>query len=62
MLGLEGAGLQLDHDAAAQPHVVATHDIGFATSRCTRFIKLERGRIVLDRADAREIRQRQDEG
>lgn len=45
---------------AAQPAamLLATHDLDFASGLCTRFILLEGGRIVLDRTDASEIRQR----
>ena len=47
---------------AAQPVaiVLATHDLDFASGLCTRFLVLEGGRIVLDRTDVREIRQRWD--
>ena len=44
-----------DLDAAM---VVATHDLDFAASFCTRFIMLERGSVVFDEPDAAEVNRR----
>jgi cobalt/nickel transport system ATP-binding protein len=38
--------------------VIATHDLVFAERVCTRFLLLDTGRIVVDSAQAAEIRQR----
>lgn len=40
--------------------MIATHDLAFAASLCSRFLLLERGRIAFDGADVREIKQRWD--
>jgi cobalt/nickel transport system ATP-binding protein len=42
--------------------LVATHDLDFASSLCTRFIMLDQGRIVLDDADPEAVRRRWDLG
>lgn len=38
--------------------LVATHDLEFAASLCTRFVMLERGRVVYDGPDAAEVDRR----
>jgi cobalt/nickel transport system ATP-binding protein len=38
--------------------VVATHDLRFASEFCSRFVMLERGRILFDEADPREAERR----
>jgi len=38
--------------------LVATHDLDFAASLCTRFIMLDQGKIVLDGNDAEAVRSR----
>jgi cobalt/nickel transport system ATP-binding protein len=42
--------------------VVATHDLDFAGSFCTRFLLLERGRIAFDGADAGDVLRRWETG
>lgn len=38
--------------------VIATHDLDFAARLCTRFLILDKGRIVFDGADATELTRR----
>lgn len=40
--------------------LVATHDLEFARDLCTRFLMLERGRLVLDTTDPGDVRRRWD--
>ena len=49
------SSLLADLDAAV---LIATHDLDFAASLCTRFVLLEEGRASLDRADRSAVLQR----